>query len=87
MKYDKGLDPYTEKLYINSFPVWRTELNDTIEYVLFENNKVTSPIINIAKDGKDFIDEYKIILKFISDNTEVKDNFKLGIRIRYENRN
>ena len=72
-----------QKLYINGFPVWRTELEDVIEYILFENNRMISSVININKGIKDYIDEYKIILESICGETGCNNKFKYGVRVRY----
>jgi len=75
-----------QKLYINGFPVWRTELEDVIEYILFENNRMISSVININKGIKDLTDEYKIILEGICEETGYNNKFKYGVRVRYENK-
>ena len=73
----------TEKLYINSIPVYRTELKDTIKYVLFENDEMIGNVLYISKQV-DYIEEYKILLKAIINIVNIKDNYKQGIRTRYE---
>lgn len=80
-----------QKLYINGIPVFRKELYykdsseiEFIEYTLYENDKMNSSIITLSKQN-DFIDEYKIILKSISEDLGVNNNYKNGITVRDSN--
>ena len=71
-----------EEIYLNGIPVYRKELNNNeIEYVLFHNDRVNGSLL-ILESQNSRIDEYKIVLKAISDMTGSNEGWELGISAR-----
>lgn len=77
-----------EKIYLNGIPVFRTEVgDDTVKYVLFEDDETRSSVININLSRSASIErerEYGLICQEIFGMFERSNKGDTSIKVRVE---